>query len=188
MMGIAVIVAVLILLATGTVFYVNYRNRPLRSIGSRSEEIIRLRFTQRDRLQVDNLLDRAGLHGRLRPRAKKLVERLSAAIEVDPGLIRLEDRVSDLVAVNKDELGPEHLKLWDEEGLDERVGDTVYLFAQDVFEVLMKTYRRPEWKALWAHVPEDKRPRKEGDWLALIKDRSIRDLIDLFEKGDTAAR
>jgi len=171
---------VLAALIFGVVIFVQkVVNKSLNQAEKKAGEHVRNRVSQRERIHVEDFIDSLNIRDvHLRLEAKTLIENIAKVINVNPGLLRPNDRLVELVRVYPSDLGAEGQKAWKKAKrmLREHLDVGIYGISDEIEQFT-------DLEALdnnLIKLPEDKRPKSEEEWIELILPMTLEEVIRFF--------
>jgi hypothetical protein len=155
-------------------FLASALNRGASKLEGAARARVRQRFAQRASMATSDLLSSASIPVDLRGAATDLVTRVGSVLGVDPGTLRAEDRLGEVLRVNSEELPSIKSDDWGQAGLPMYIVVHTY----DLMH-LVETYSdRLKWKAKWASLPAP--PRNEEQWIDLILVMTVGEFLSFF--------
>lgn len=134
----------------------------VKRLTAQAEQHVRERLDRRPIWPVDALLERSGVEARLRTRANLLLEMLATVLRVDPGTLRPDERLTEMLCVSGGALGPGSTEVLARYGPQE----AIEVFGYDILH-LLETKSDPElWTKQWSSLPSQ--PKGEDDRLDVI--------------------
>ena len=139
-----------------------------------AERRARARVASRPTVGPDEIVAASVSDAALRPHAVRLLRDLAAALGVEPGALRPEDRLADLLTVRRPDLPEVSDADWAATGLRDRVQVHVY----EIMHLVEGLATREGWRRQWATLAP--RPRDEEEWIDAIAAMRVDEFLRFF--------
>ena len=94
---------------------------------------------------------------------------------VTPEVLRPDDKLCDLLRVNKVDLDSDSQEKW----AKEKIGDYIHASVDDIDWILIKQMNLDKWKSKWLELPE-KEPHNDEERIELFLSMTLKEIIETF--------
>jgi hypothetical protein len=153
-------------------------NKGIREIGRSAKECVRQRLVLRPVTSIETILSECGVQSGREAAASRLFVGLGDVIGVEPGRLRPNDRMGELLRVRKEELGPGlSIRAWEKAGLK----DFIEVFSYDIMYLVEKLSTRAGWNKKWGEF--NPRPRNEEESIDRIMEMTLCEFLLFFSEA-----
>lgn len=149
-------------------------NRDLRSTIVLAEARARERIALRAPWTIEEVVRACELSQALNRRGALLLSGLAEIVEVNPGAFRPDDRLGDLLRVNRNELDIEAAQILSRDG----IGKYVEVFGYRIVDLIQKLSVPSRWGKQMGNLASV--PRSEDEWIDMIMEMSICEFLQFF--------
>jgi hypothetical protein len=145
----------------------------------RSGEHVLKRLSQRERVSIEKFIDRLNIQDvHLRLEAKTLVENIAKVIEVNPELLRPDDKIIELIRVRFEDLDEKGQRAWKKS--KRLLGDHLDVGIYGISEEIEQFTDSEAMENNLVKLREDKRPKSEDEWIEFILPMTLEEIISFF--------
>jgi len=153
-------------------------NKGIRQIGRSAKECVRQRLVLRSETSVETILSECGVQQGREAAASRLLVGLGDIIDIEPGRLRPNDRLGELLRVSKEELGPGlSIGDWERAGLK----NFIEVFSYDIIYLVEKLSTRAGWNKMWGEL--NPRPRNEEESINKIMGMTLCEFLLFFSEA-----
>ncbi len=158
----------------GGTLLANWLNRDLLRITEAANDQLRRRLGKRSPLPMRELILESGVPEVFVLRAERLLAGIGEELDVDPRLLRWDDRLDDLLRIQRNDLNTVTLNQWERAGLKEYID----VFSYGLMDKIDELSERSEWEKWYAGLPDP--PGNEEEWVDLLMSMNVRELLNVF--------